>query len=172
MLLKRPPIIEPLEHVYRYQGKNADGVWSKFMEVGNLDQPVLLQLGAQEIQWQVCRKVAGLLCGRVFIPGVFIGVFVGVDEDEELLKQIVDELLQPNNHEKALQKVLHGIWSAEESSEISGTPLFENHSSSVQDIWQRLSGRVIHREITRTNFDGQQYHVELGRCLRTREKIT
>jgi len=159
------PLIEPLEHVYRCQGRNADGVWSKFVEMGTLDQPVPLQLGAQESQWQVCRTVAGLLCGRVFIPGVFIGVLVGVDEDEELLKQIIDELLQPNNHEKALQKVLRGIWSTEESLENSGTPLYENHSSSAQNIWQRLSGRVIHREITRTNSDGQQYHVELGRCL-------
>ena len=135
------------------------------MEVGILDQPVLFQLGSQEIQWQVCRTEAGLLCGRVFIPGVFIGVLVGVVKDEELLKQIVDELLHPGNPEKALQEVLHGIWSTEESSEISGTPLYENHSSSAQDVWQQLSGRVIHREITRTNSDGQQYHVELGRCV-------
>lgn len=159
------PLIEPLEHVYRCQGSNADWVWSKFVEVGTLDQPVSLVLGSQEIQWQVCRTVAGLLCGRVVIPGVFIGVLVGVDEDEELLKQIIDELLQSNNHEKALEKVLRGIWLTEESSENSGTPLYENHSSSAQDIWERLSGRVIHREITRTHSDGQQYHVELGRCL-------
>ncbi len=159
------PLIEPFEHVYRCQGRNADWVWSKFVEVGILDQPVLFQLGSQEIQWQVCRTEAGLLCGRVFIPGVFIGVLVGVVKDEELLKQIVDELLHPGNPEKALQEVLHGIWSTEESSEISGTPLYENHSSSAQDVWQQLSGRVIHREITRTNSDGQQYHVELGCCV-------
>lgn len=100
-----------------------------------------------------------------FYPGGFIGVLVGVDEDEELLRQIVDELLQPSNHEKALQELLRGIWLTEESSETSGTPLYENHSSSAQDIWQRLSGRVIHREITQTNSDGQQYHVELGRYV-------
>lgn len=159
------PIIEPQNHVYRCQGRNADWVWSKFAEVGTLDQPVPVQFGAQEIQWQLCRTVAGLLCGRVFIPGVFTGVLVGMNDDDELLKKIVGELLHPSNPEKTFQEVLHGIWSTEEASEKSGAPLYENHSSSAQDIWQRLSGRVILREITRTNSDGQQYHVELGRCV-------
>lgn len=42
-------------------------------------------------------------------------------------------------------------------------PLYENHHPSAQEAWKRLPGRSIVRESTKTEADGRQFHVELGR---------
>ncbi len=43
-----------------------------------------------------------------------------------------------------------------------GTPLYENHWSSAQHAWQRLTRRQIIKETTREGPEGQQLHVEMG----------
>jgi SAM-dependent methyltransferase len=45
----------------------------------------------------------------------------------------------------------------------SDEPLYENHHPSAQQSWQDLHGRVIVKEKTKTEPDGRQLHVELGR---------
>ena len=41
-------------------------------------------------------------------------------------------------------------------------PLYENHGSSAQVAWERLSDRRVTQETTRQEPDGRQLHVELG----------
>jgi SAM-dependent methyltransferase len=43
-------------------------------------------------------------------------------------------------------------------------PLYENHHSSAQEAWQRLSRRAVLKETTRVEADGRQLHVELGQA--------
>ncbi len=49
------------------------------------------------------------------------------------------------------------------SSSGSGAPLYENHHPSAQQAWQQLGERSIVNEHTKTEPDGRQMHVELGR---------
>lgn len=158
------PLLEPLDRVYRCQGKSADWVWSRFLEFGSLEQPVSSWSGDQQIQWQVCRTEAGFVCWRLCIADTFVGVLVGAREDEAWFKSLVEERIQSGHHGKSIQEALRGLWSTGESSDFQLTPLYENHTPSAQDIWQRLPDRVIHRETTQTKPDGQQFHVELGHC--------
>ena len=46
----------------------------------------------------------------------------------------------------------------------SDEPLYENHYPSAQQAWQNLTHRSIKKETTRTEPDGRQMHVELGRA--------
>ena len=164
LLFDETPLIEPSERLYQCQGRHADRVWSEFSAVGSLGPPVHIWWDDQEIHWQVCRTAAGFVCGRLFAPRVFTGVLVGRNEDEERLKHMVEGRLHRDHQEQSLQKTLCSIWPTSEPVASPFVPLYENHFSSAQDIWLRLSGRVIHRETTQTASDGQQYHVELGRC--------
>ena len=45
----------------------------------------------------------------------------------------------------------------------SEEPLYENHHPSAQEVWRRLGDRSVVKEQTRTEPDGRQLHVELGR---------
>jgi len=116
------PLIDPRARVYRCQGKNAEWVWSKFSTHGSLELPVQARWENQDIQWQMCRTEAGVLCGRFFVPDVFAGVLVGLHEDEELLKSIFDDVLQARCSGKAPQEVFRDIWIAEESLESQWIP--------------------------------------------------
>jgi SAM-dependent methyltransferase len=158
------PYIEPLERVYRCQGTQAEWVWQKFSVVGSLDQPVMVKVGAQNIQWQICRTASGLLCRRIIFPGLFSGVLVGIDGDEELLRSTIEELIYSDYQEKSFHEAVRRIWGEGDNSDPKLTPLYENHSVSAQDVWGQLAGRTIVRETTHTNADGQQYHAERGRC--------
>ena len=42
------------------------------------------------------------------------------------------------------------------------TPLYENHWSSAQRVWEGLQGKRVTQETTRQESDGRQMHVELG----------
>ena len=44
----------------------------------------------------------------------------------------------------------------------SDVPLYENHSSSAQWVWEGLKDRQVTRETTKQEPDGRQLHVELG----------
>lgn len=51
------------------------------------------------------------------------------------------------------------------SQELRGDePLYENHQASAQQAWQRLHGRTVVDEETRSEPDGRQLHVEWGRA--------
>lgn len=41
-------------------------------------------------------------------------------------------------------------------------PLYENHHPSAQSVWQRLGGRIVIGEQTRSEADGRQLHAEYG----------
>lgn len=158
------PFVDPVDRVYRRQGNQADYIWGIFTELGSLDQPSVYRKQDVEIHWQICRTSFGLLCGRVLIPNLFLGVLVGVKEDEELLRTMIKELVHPHLHQKSIQESLRHIWGAEDFSEVQLTPLYENHSCCAQSVWEQLSNRVVLREVTPENNEGQQYHVELGHC--------
>ncbi len=158
------PLFDPLERVYRGQGRNAEWVWSKLSAQGSLDQPEYSRWGDQEVQWQMCRTEAGVLCGRFLVSNMFTGVLVGLHEDERLLTSMFEGILQAPSSNTALQEVLQGVWAAEESLETQWIPLYENHSASAEVVWRRLANRVIQRELTQEGPEGQQYHVELGQC--------
>lgn len=42
------------------------------------------------------------------------------------------------------------------------TPLYENHWSSAQLVWEQLQHKCLLKEVTRQEADGRQLHVELG----------
>jgi len=42
-------------------------------------------------------------------------------------------------------------------------PLYENHEPSAQQVWTQLSAKQVVAEVTRTESDGRQLHVEWGR---------
>jgi len=65
---------------------------------------------------------------------------------------------------RPLEEVLRRMWPGGEASDLHATPLYENHTASAQEIWQRLSDRVVYREINREGSQGQQFHAELGGC--------
>jgi len=158
------PLIDPLERVYRGQGKNADWVWSRLSAHGSLDQPKHSRFGGQEVQWQMCRTDAGLSCGRLLVPQWFTGVLVGLHQDEELLESIFEGITRALVSETNSQEALHDIWPTEESLESQWIPLYENHSAIAEDVWRTLIGREIVRETTQERSGGQQFHVELGVC--------
>jgi len=158
------PYCDPQERLYRCQGKAADLVWSIFSTLGSRDEPMQSWFGEQEIQWELCRMGAGLLGGRVTVPDVFTGLLIGAREDEEMVLSLIEELLHPDTPDTPLEDVLRHMWSGEESSDLHATPLYENHSASAQEIWKRLSDRVVYREINREGSQGQQFHAELGGC--------
>ena len=43
-------------------------------------------------------------------------------------------------------------------------PLYENHWSSAQRVWEQLQNRHVIKESTRQEPDGRQLHVELGQA--------
>ena len=158
------PFFDQIERVYRCQGKQADFIWGIFVEVGSLEQPAVSRKQDGEIHSQVCQTPSGLLCWRVLIPNLFFGVLVGVEEDEELLRTMINELAHLDFDQKSFQEGLRRIWGDEDTSAVQLTPLYENHSCSAQSVWEQLSNRVVFREITPENAEGHQYHVELGHC--------
>lgn len=158
------PLVDPIERVYRGQGKNADWVWAKLSAHGSLDQPEKARWGDYEIQWQLCRTAAGVLCGRFLVPDVFAGVFVGSHGDEEFIKSLFDGVLKTGRSGKTPQEMVCDIWTIEESFETQWIPLYENHSASAEEVWRGLIGRAVQRETTQEGLGGQQYHVELGHC--------
>ena len=158
------PHVEPWEGIYRCQGSHAELVWSVFSQLGSPEKPVQVPMGAKEGQWQVCRNASGLLCGRILVSGLFFGVLVGNEGDEKLLRTAIEELGSQDNQEKSFQEAVRNMWGEEDSSDPRLTPLYENHSASAQTVWQQLVGRIIIHETTHTNADGQEYHVERGRC--------
>ncbi len=158
------PLVDPFERVYRGQGKNADWVWAKLSEYGDLDLPEEARWGDYEIQWQMCRTAAGMLCARFLVPNVFAGVLVGLFEDEELLKRLFEAILKAGRRGKTPPEMVSDIWAIEESLESQWIPLYENHTASAEEVWRRLIRRDILRETTQEGLGGQQYHVELGHC--------
>lgn len=161
---REAPIIEPMDCVYRCQGSDAELVWSKFSQSGSSDPLVQFQLGQQDIQWQVFHSESGLLGGRFSVSGAFTGVLIGTEAEEKLLMRLIEELAQATKRGEDLKEILQDIWSGGESSDSQWTPLYENHFPSAQRVWQGLTNRVVQRETTQSKADGQQYHVELGRC--------
>ncbi|MDA0738918.1 MAG: methyltransferase domain-containing protein [Nitrospirae bacterium] len=158
------PLVNPIERVYRSQGRNADWVWAKISEHGSLDQPEEARWGDYEIQWQLCRTAAGVLCGRFLVPNVFAGVLVGFYEDEEFIKSLFDDVLKAGRSGKTPQEMVRETWTIEESFETQWIPLYENHSASAEEVWRGLIERAVQRETTQEGLGGQQYHVELGHC--------
>lgn len=158
------PSIDPLEQVYRCRGRHANLVWEKFCETGHPEEPELSLVGDQEIHWQVCRAPSGLLCGRVLVPSQFTGVLVAGEDGEEILKAIMKKLMHLEGETPTLLDVLGRIWPMDDSADLASIPLYENHSPGAQAIWDRLVDRKKFREMTRTNIDGQEYHVEVGHC--------
>ena len=156
------PVFDPVDRVYRCHGRDAHLIWSKYAILGRVGEPIRACIAGQDIQWQLCRTGVGLLCGYLMIPAVFSGVLVGSDEDEVLLESMIDNLIHPGKVDMPIRELLFRIWPMDQSSDTSLSPLYENHSPSAQDVWQRLPNRVIHREKTQEGSGGQQFHVELG----------
>ncbi|MDT7041404.1 methyltransferase domain-containing protein [Candidatus Nitronereus thalassa] len=158
------PFVEPLGGIYRCLGNHAELIWSTFTHLGSSEEPIKIQMGVLECQWQICRNASGLMCGRILVPGLFSGVLVGSEGDEKLLQSLMDELSNQEYQETAFEQAVRKIWGLKDSADPNMTPLYENHSACAQNVWQQLAGRVLLHETTHTNTDGQQYHVERGRC--------
>lgn len=103
-----------------------------------------------------------------------------IDRPEPIRHLLVEEVADDGPF-YLLQKDVQGIIEWDESPEPdegrpcnpatwttapmeSGEPLYENHHPSAQRAWRSLPQRTILKETTRTEPDGRQMHIELGRA--------